>query len=94
MNNGTKTYVFMPKEVTKMQMPILMLYDRLGNLKQVNYRPIPNKSNGSVIFEVDKIFDKAVLFLGEEGAEAKVEITRKKGAQSGGPRWLRNLFGG
>lgn len=87
-NNGIKTFIMMPAIIKQMEMPVLMVLDAKGNYQQVNYRLSPN----GLVFEVDKLFDQAVLFLGPAGDELKTTITwNRSPGRSSLPRWMRNL---
>lgn len=89
-NNGVKTYIMMPPVIKTMEMPLLMLLDKQGQAQQVNYRLSPN----GLTLEVDKLFEKAVLWLGPAGEEAKATISWNKAPTDGNllPRWMRNLM--
>lgn len=56
-NDGVKTYVQMPKIMVFNEAPILMVLDTNNNQQIVNYRLLEDR------FIVDKLFDKAVLFM-------------------------------
>ena len=56
-NDGVKTYVQMPKIMVFNEAPILMVLDANNNQQIVNYRLLEDR------FIVDKLFDKAVLFM-------------------------------
>lgn len=88
-NNGIKTYIMMPPIIKQMEMPVLMVLDAKGDYQQVNYRLSAN----GLVFEVDKLFDRAVLILGPAGDELKTTITWNRSPSRGSmPRWMRNLM--
>jgi len=68
-DDGSHTYIDLPKEATFREAPILLVQDG-GQDRLVNYR-----LHGSR-FVVDTLFDKAVLLTGVGSEQKKVTITR------------------
>lgn len=70
-NDGVKTYIQMPKAMLFNEAPILMVLDGNNNQQIVNYRLLEDR------FIVDKLFDKAVLFM-DIGDDRKSVIIENK----------------
>lgn len=71
-NDGMRVFIQMPESVRSAEMPILLLYDKEGKPSVVNFRV------KDLYYIVDKLFDKAVLIAGTDGAQTKVVITSDK----------------
>lgn len=71
-NDGKQVFIQMPESVSATEMPVLLLYDKQGKLVVVNYRV------KGLYYIVDKLFDKAVLIAGTDGAQKKVVISFNK----------------
>lgn len=71
-NDGVKTYIQMPKIMLFNEAPILMVLDTNNNQQIVNYRLLEDR------FIVDKLFDKAVLFMDIGSDRQSVIIENKK----------------
>ncbi len=81
-NNGEKVYIQMPAGITKAEAPVLFLLGKDNPSEIVNYRlKIP------MFYEVDKLFDKAVLIVGTGGDEKKVLITWTKNKRTSSWPW-------
>lgn len=76
-NDGTRVFIQMPESVRSAEMPILLLYDKEGKPSVVNFRV------KDLYYIVDKLFDKAVLIAGTDGAQTKVVITSDKAKKKG-----------
>ncbi|MGP8437793.1 P-type conjugative transfer protein TrbG [Paraburkholderia fungorum] len=76
-NDGVKTYIQLPDGVPVSEAPVLLLIDKDNKPAIVNYR-----SKTPTLYEVDKLFDKAMLVLGTEGNEQKITITWNKRKRS------------
>lgn len=70
-NDGIKTYIQMPKTMLFNEAPVLMVLDSSGDKQMVNYRLLEDR------FVVDKLFDKAVLFMDIGGNQEAVIIENK-----------------
>lgn len=70
-NDGTKTYIVMPKAMETDEAPILLL-DNGKKSEMVNYRLVDNK------FVVDKVFHKAKLISGVGRSRDEVSIERTR----------------
>lgn len=70
-NDGIKTYIQMPRIMLFNEAPVLMVMDSAGEKQMVNYRLLEDR------FIVDKLFDKAVLFMDVGGDEKSVIIENK-----------------
>lgn len=71
-NDGVQTYIQMPEELKYNEAPALLVLDRSGDEKIVNYRLKGDR------YVVDKLFEKAELILGVGDNQEKIEITRKR----------------
>ncbi len=80
-NDGTRVFIQMPESTHSAEMPILLLYDKEGKPSVVNYRV------KDLYYIVDKLFDKAVLIAGTDGAQTKVVITSDKAKKKGWFSW-------
>ncbi|TCK31787.1 type IV secretion system protein VirB9 [Paraburkholderia sp. BL8N3] len=76
-NDGLKTYIQLPDGVPMAEAPVLLLIDKDNKPAIVNYRP-----KTPTLYEVDKLFDKAMLVLGTDGNEQKITITWNKHKRS------------
>lgn len=76
-NDGLKTYIQLPDGVPMSEAPVLLLIDKDNKPAIVNYR-----AKTPTLYEVDKLFDKAMLVLGTDGNEQKVTITWNKHKRS------------
>lgn len=74
-NDGTRVYIQMPEEMRASEAPILLLIGADDKPQIVNYRV------KDAYYIVDKLFDKAVLMVGNDGSE-KVSITWTKHRKS------------
>lgn len=72
-NNGEKVYIQMPDAITTAEAPVLLLLGKDDKPEIVNYR-----FKTPALYEVDKLFDKAVLIVGTNGDEKKIAITWTK----------------
>lgn len=70
-NDGVKTYIQMPRVMLFNEAPVLMVLDNESEKQMVNYRLLEDR------FIVDKLFDKAVLFMGVGDKEQSVVIENK-----------------
>lgn len=70
-NDGQKTYIQMPANMTFYEAPVLMILDNSGDSQMVNYRLRNDR------FIVDRLFQKAILYsgVGFFGQE-KITITK------------------
>lgn len=84
-NNGAKVYIQMPEGMTKAEAPILFLLGKDNQSEIVNYR-----LKTPALYEVDKLFDKAVLIVGTTGDEKKVLITWTKNQKTSFWPWSKN----
>lgn len=71
-NNGTKTIIQMPKNLTATEAPALLVLDEHGDKQMVNYRLHHDR------YIVDQLFHKAVLISGV-GRRQKIATIVKKG---------------
>jgi P-type conjugative transfer protein TrbG len=76
-NDGLKTYIQLPDSVPTAEAPVLLLIDRDNKPAIVNWRP-----KTPTLYEVDKLFDKAILVVGTDGDERKITITWNKHKRS------------
>lgn len=67
-NDGTHVYLQMPEEMKSSEAPALLLLDKSNKPELVNYRLKDN------YYVVDKLFDKAMLVIGAEGSQERVQI--------------------
>ncbi|KAA0178829.1 P-type conjugative transfer protein TrbG [Cupriavidus gilardii] len=72
-NNGQKVYLQMPESVTRAEAPVLMRVGKDGRLEILNWR-----AKTPTLYEVDSLFDKALLIVGSDGDERKITITWTK----------------
>ena len=93
LNNGEKTFIYMPPDNRHMSMPTLVILDEKGNPIAVNFRikpygckdPACNEWVGNM-FIVDYLVKRAVLVMGGvNDKQIKVEITASSAKKSG---WL------
>ncbi len=73
-NNGEKVYIQLPKAVKTAEAPVLFLLGPDKRPQIANYR-----IKTPTLYEVDKLFERAVLVVGAGGEEQKVTI-----------RWTKN----
>jgi P-type conjugative transfer protein TrbG len=78
-NDGLKVYIKMPDAITTSEAPILVLLGKDDKPELVNWRP---SSSDPTLYEVDKLFDKAMLVVGSDGDEKKITITWTKNKRS------------
>lgn len=71
-NDGVQTYIQMPEKMKFNEAPALLVLDRAGGEKIVNYRLKGDR------FVVDKLFDHAELISGVGDNQEKVEIIRNE----------------
>ncbi|MBN3815192.1 P-type conjugative transfer protein TrbG [Paraburkholderia sp. Se-20369] len=76
-NDGLKTYIQLPDGVPMAEAPVLLLIDKDNKPAIVNWRP-----KTPTLYEVDKLFDKAMLVVGTNGDEQKITITWNKHKRS------------
>lgn len=76
-NNGQKVYVQMPESVTAAEAPVLMRVGTDGKLEILNWR-----AKTPTLYEVDGLFEKAILLVGTDGDERKVSIEWTKHKRS------------
>lgn len=76
-NDGLKTYIQLPDGVATAEAPVLLLIGKDGKPEIVNWRP-----KTATLYEVDKLFDKAMLVVGTDGDEQKITITWNKHKRS------------
>ncbi|MGY8527608.1 P-type conjugative transfer protein TrbG [Paracidovorax citrulli] len=76
-NDGQKVYIQMPESVTKAEAPVLMRVGKDGRLEILNWRV-----KTPTLYEVDTLFDKALLIIGTDGDEKKITITWTKNKPS------------
>jgi type IV secretion system protein VirB9 len=79
-NDGTRVFIQMPKAMFAAEAPILLLLDENDKPQIVNYRV------KDAYYIVDKLFDKAVLLVGESRGQQKVNITWNKNYKK---RWFQ-----
>jgi len=72
-NDGLKVYIQMPDGVPTAEAPVLLLIGKDDKPEIVNWRP-----KTPTLYEVDKLFDKAMLVVGTDGDEQKITITWNK----------------
>jgi type IV secretion system protein VirB9 len=72
-NDGLKTYIQLPEGVPTAEAPVLLLIGKDNKPEIVNWRP-----KTPTLYEVDKLFDKAMLVVGTDGDEQKITITWNK----------------
>lgn len=72
-NDGLKVYIQMPDGVPTAEAPVLLLIGKDNKPEIVNWRP-----KTPTLYEVDKLFDKAMLVVGTDGDEQKITITWNK----------------
>lgn len=70
-NDGTKTFIQMPKEMAQTEAPALLLIGTDGKNQLVNYRLKKDR------FIVDAIFAEAILITGVGNSQTKITIVRK-----------------
>lgn len=74
-NNGVKTYIQMPAEMSQTEAPALLVIGPGDHKQMVNYRIYGDR------YIVDQIFHKAVLIAGVGGSQTRVTITHEKSSQ-------------
>ncbi|CAG2138364.1 hypothetical protein LMG19282_01485 [Cupriavidus campinensis] len=76
-NNGQKVYIQMPESVTAAEAPVLMRVGTDGKLEILNWR-----AKTPTLYEIDGLFEKAILLVGTDGDERKVSIDWTKHKRS------------
>ncbi len=74
-NDGRKTYIQMPYDLSSREAPILLALDPSGAEKIVNYRVSGNQ------YIVDQLFSEAILIAGIGTSQSKIKI-KKSGART------------
>lgn len=74
-NDGRKTYIQMPSDLSSREAPILLALDPSGSEKIVNYRVSGNQ------YIVDQLFSEAILIAGIGISQSKIKI-KKSGART------------
>ena len=69
-NDGIKTFIQMPKDMSVREAPVLLVLDSASNKNLVNYRLKDDK------YIVDKLFDSAILLLGVGADQESIMIYR------------------
>jgi type IV secretion system protein VirB9 len=69
-NDGIKTFIQMPKDMSVREAPVLLVLDSASNKNLVNYRLKDDK------YIVDKLFDSAILLLGVGADQESIIIYR------------------
>ena len=69
-NDGIKTFIQMPKDMSVQEAPALLVLDNSSNKNLVNYRLKEDK------YIVDKLFDTAILLLGVGDDQESITIQR------------------
>lgn len=69
-NDGIKTFIQMPKDMSVQEAPALVVIDSSSNKNLVNYRLKEDK------YIVDKLFDSAILILGVGSDQESIMIYR------------------
>jgi len=69
-NDGIKTFIQMPKDMSVREAPVLLVLDSSSNKNLVNYRLKDDK------YIVDKLFDSAILLLGVGADQESIIIYR------------------
>jgi type IV secretion system protein TrbG len=77
-----KVYIHLPEKVATAVSPVLVSIGKDGNAEFLNWRP-----KSATIYEVDKLFDKAMLVIGNDDDEQKITITWTKNEKKGWFSW-------
>jgi len=70
-NNGVKTIIQMPKNISQTSAPALLVMSTSGNEQLVNYRVKDDR------YIVDQLFHKAILIAGVGQDQERITITRR-----------------
>lgn len=77
-----KVFIHMPDVVAMSETPVLVSIGKDGQAEFLNWRP-----KSPTVYEVDKLFDKAMLVIGTDGDEQKVTITWTKNKKKSWFSW-------
>lgn len=77
-----KVFIHMPDVVATSETPVLVSIGKDGQAEFLNWRP-----KSPTVYEVDKLFDKAMLVIGTDGDEQKVTITWTKNKKKSWFSW-------